>query len=87
MPHGMICSEISLANLPYRQNPAVTSQVDKVFVYVGQALETEMLHGQLGARVARAIQILLQSANVDPTPLLQQHFSPEGQAMIRRHFS
>ncbi|KAF3059560.1 Importin subunit beta-3 [Daldinia childiae] len=76
-----------LVELIEQQNPAVTSQVDKVFVYVGQALEAEMLHGQLGARVARAIQILLQSANVDPTPLLQQHFSPEGQQIIRRHFS
>lgn len=74
-------------NRSCRQNPAVTSQVDKVFVYVGQALEAEMLHGPLGARVARAIQILLQSANVDPTPLLQQNFSPEGQQIIRRHFS
>ncbi|KAK6953396.1 hypothetical protein Daesc_005700 [Daldinia eschscholtzii] len=76
-----------LVELIEQQNPAVTTQVDKVFVYVGQALEAEMLHGQLGARVARAIQILLQSANVDPTPLLQQHFSPEGQQIIRRHFS
>ncbi|KAI1646889.1 ARM repeat-containing protein [Daldinia loculata] len=76
-----------LVELIEQQNPAVTSQVDKVFVYVGQALEAEMLHGPLGARVARAIQILLQSANVDPTPLLQQNFSPEGQQIIRRHFS
>lgn len=58
-----------------------------MFVYVGQALEAEMLHGQLSARVARAIQILLQSAGVDPTPLMQQHFTPEGQQIIRRHFS
>lgn len=65
----------------------MTSQVDKVFVYVGQALEAEMLHGQLSARVARAVMILLQSANVDPAPLLQQHFSPEAQEIIRRHFS
>ncbi|KAI1100067.1 ARM repeat-containing protein [Jackrogersella minutella] len=76
-----------LVELIEQQHPAVTSQVDKVFVYVGQALEAEMLHGQLGARVARAIQILLQSANVDPTPLLQQHFTPEGQIIIRRYFS
>ncbi|CAJ2508844.1 Uu.00g138700.m01.CDS01 [Anthostomella pinea] len=76
-----------LVELIEQQNPAVTSQADKVFVYVGQALEAEMLHGQLGGRVARAIQILLQSAGVDPTPLLQQHFSPEGQQTIRRHFS
>lgn len=61
--------------------------MDKVFVYVGQALEAEMLHGQLSARVARAVRILLQSAGVDPTPLLQQHFTPEGQQAITRHFA
>ncbi|KAI0475178.1 ARM repeat-containing protein [Xylariaceae sp. FL0804] len=76
-----------LVELIEQQSPAVTSQVDKVFVYVAQALEAEMLHGQLGARVARAIQMLLQSAGMDPTPLLQQHFTPEGQQLIRRHFS
>ena len=65
----------------------MTSQVDKVFVYVAQALEADMLHGQLANRVARAVQILLQAANVDPLPLLQQHFTPQGQELIRRHFS
>lgn len=65
----------------------MTSQVDKVFVYVGQTLEAEMLHGQLAARVASAVQGLLVAANVDPTPLLQQHFQPAGQEIIRRHFT
>ncbi|KAI0165060.1 ARM repeat-containing protein [Hypoxylon sp. FL1284] len=76
-----------LVELVEQQHPAVTGQVDKVFVYVAQALEAEMLHGQLSARVTRAVQMLLQSANVDPTPLLQQHFTPEGQEIIKRHFS
>ena len=65
----------------------MTSQVDKVFVYVGQALGADMLHGQLASRVARAVQILLQAANVDPLPLLQQHFTPQAQEIIRQHFS
>ncbi|KAJ3579665.1 hypothetical protein NPX13_g898 [Xylaria arbuscula] len=76
-----------LVELIEQQNPAVTSQVDKVFVYVGQTLEAEMLHGQLAARVARAVQGLLVAANVDPMPLLQQHFQPAGQEIIRRHFT
>jgi importin-5 len=46
-----------------------------------------MLHGQLGSRVTRAVQMLLQSAGIDPTPLLQQNFSAEGQEIIKRHFS
>ena len=65
----------------------MTSQVDKVFVYVGQALGADMLHRQLASRVARAVQILLQAANVDPLPLLQQHFTPQAQEIIRQHFS
>ncbi|KAI0023927.1 ARM repeat-containing protein [Xylariomycetidae sp. FL0641] len=69
------------------QHPVVTSQVPKIFVYVAQGLEAEMLHGQLKARVARAIQMLIQSANVDPTPLLENNFTPEGQQIIRRCFS
>ncbi|OTA99321.1 hypothetical protein M426DRAFT_68063 [Hypoxylon sp. CI-4A] len=76
-----------LVELIQKQSPAVTSQAGKVFVYVGQALEAEMLHGSVAERVVQAVQILLQSAGVDPTPLLQQHFSPEGQLIIRRYFS
>ncbi|KAJ8131391.1 hypothetical protein O1611_g2236 [Lasiodiplodia mahajangana] len=76
-----------LVELIEQQNPAVTGQVPKIFVYVGQALEAEMLHGQLAARVATAVRALLVAANVDPTPLLQQNFSPTAQELIRRHFT
>ncbi|RYC60014.1 hypothetical protein CHU98_g6192 [Xylaria longipes] len=76
-----------LVELIEQQNPAVTSQIDKVFVYVGQTLETEMLHGQLAFRVATAVRSLLVAASVDPTPLLQQNFSPAAQEIIRRHFN
>ncbi|KXJ90626.1 armadillo-type protein [Microdochium bolleyi] len=75
-----------LTELVEQQNPAVTGQVDKVFVYIGQALEADMLHGQVATRLTAAIQALLQAANVDPSPLLQQHFSPEGQQAIRKYF-
>lgn len=46
-----------------------------------------MIHGQVAARVAAAVRALLVAANVDPTPLLQQHFSPAAQETIRRHFT
>lgn len=46
-----------------------------------------MIHGQLAARVTTAVRALLVAANVDPTPLLQQHFSPAAQDLIRRHFT
>ncbi|KAI2634576.1 armadillo-type protein [Xylaria nigripes] len=76
-----------LVELIEQQNPAVTSQVDKVFVYVGQTLEAEMLHVQLSARLAAAVRALLVAANVDPRPLLRRHFSPAAQELIRRHFT
>ncbi|KAI1261994.1 armadillo-type protein [Xylariaceae sp. FL1019] len=76
-----------LVELIQQQNPAVTSQIDKVFVYVGRALEAEMLHGTTATRVTSAVQTLLLAAKVDPTPLLQQHFSPAAQDLIRRHFA
>ncbi|KAI1810595.1 armadillo-type protein [Poronia punctata] len=76
-----------LVELIEQQNPAVTSQVDKIFVNVAQTLEADMIHGQLAARVATAVRALLVAANVDPTPLLQQHFSPAAQETIRRHFT
>ncbi|KAI1175298.1 armadillo-type protein [Nemania sp. FL0916] len=76
-----------LVELIEQQHPAVTGQIDKIFVYVGKAVEAEMLHGQLAVRVATAVRTLLIAANVDPTPLLQQHFSPAAQDIIRRHFT
>ncbi|KAI0205993.1 armadillo-type protein [Astrocystis sublimbata] len=76
-----------LVELIEQQHPAVAGQVDKIFVYVGKTLETEMLHGQLAVRVASAVRSLLVSTGVDPTPLLQQNFSDASQEIIRRHFT
>jgi importin-5 len=64
----------------------VLGQADKLFVYVGQALESEALQGQTASRVATAMKSLLAATNVDPTPLLQQ-FSPEAQQTIMGYFS
>ncbi|EOO01565.1 putative importin subunit beta-3 protein [Phaeoacremonium minimum UCRPA7] len=75
-----------LAELIDKQNPAVLSQPDKVFVYIAQGLEADALQGQTGQRVVAAAKLLLTASNVNPTPLLQQ-FSPESQARIMAYFS
>lgn len=62
------------------------NEASKLFVFVGQALETEALQGQTATRVAAATKTLLQTSNVDPTPLLQQ-FSPEAQQTIMGYFA
>ena len=62
------------------------NQASKLFVFTAQALEAETMQGQTASRVALAVKNLLQTAGVDPTPLLQQ-FSPEGQQTIMSYFS
>ncbi|KAH8887044.1 ARM repeat-containing protein [Thozetella sp. PMI_491] len=75
-----------LAELIDKQHPAITSQPQKVFVYVAQALESEALAGQTSSRVIQATKNLLQATNTDAGPLLQQ-FSPEAQHTIRAFFA
>jgi importin-5 len=62
------------------------SNASKIFVFIAQALEADTLQGQTASRVAAATKAMLATANVDPTPLLQQ-FSPEAQQTIMTHFS
>ena len=69
-----------------RQHPAVVSQAPKLFMFVAQALETEVLSGQTATRVAEAIKALLQVTGTDAGALLQQ-FGPETQQIIRGYFS
>lgn len=61
-------------------------QASKLFVLIAQALEAETLQGQTATRVAASTKTLLQTANVDPMPLLQQ-FSPESQKTIMGYFT
>ena len=56
-------------------------------MFVAQALESEALQGQTATRVAAATKELLQKANVDPTPQLEQQFGPEAQQVIKGYFS
>lgn len=62
------------------------NQAAKIFVFIAQAFETESLQGQTAHRVAQSAKALLQAANVDPLPLLQQ-FTPEAQRVIQGHFT
>jgi hypothetical protein len=62
------------------------NQASKLFVFIAQALEAETLQGQTASRVTAATKMLLTTANVDPTPLLQQ-FSQDSQRTIMGYFS
>ncbi|KAF4591475.1 importin beta-3 subunit [Ophiocordyceps camponoti-floridani] len=75
-----------LAELIDQRHPAVMNHGSKLFLFVAQALEAETLQGQTATRVAAATKMLLTSASVDPTPLLQQ-FSQDSQRTIMGYFS
>lgn len=65
----------------------VVGQADKIFVYVAQALEADMLGtGEVAQRVVTSTKALMQSSGVNAQSLLQQ-FSPEAQQTILRYFS
>lgn len=62
-------------------------QADKIFLYVAQALEADMLGtGEVAQKVVQATKTLMQQSGVDAQSLLQQ-FSPEAQQTITRYFS
>lgn len=77
--------DLYMTNTP-RQNPAVTSQPAKVFVFVAQALEAETLQGQTATRVVEATKTLLAAASLNPAQLLAQ-LSPETQAIVHAWFA
>lgn len=68
-----------------RQNPAVTSQPQKIFVLIAQALEAETLTGVTQPRIIAAAKHLLQVTSLDPAQLLLQ-LSPETQLTVRNYF-
>ncbi|ORY60708.1 armadillo-type protein [Pseudomassariella vexata] len=76
-----------LATLINQQIPAVMGQADKIFIFVAQALETEMLgSGEVAQKVVQATKALLQTTGVNAPTLLQQ-FPPESQQVIMRYFA
>jgi hypothetical protein len=68
-----------------RQNPAVTSQAPKIFVYIAQALEADTLQGETQNRIIAAAKFLLQATGLDPAQLLQQ-MPPETQQIVQTYF-
>lgn len=69
-----------------RQNPAVTSQPAKVFVFVAQALEGQTIQGQTANRVVEATKTLLAAASLNPAQLLTQ-LAPDTQAAVHAWFA
>ncbi|KAK8848678.1 putative beta karyopherin [Apiospora arundinis] len=75
-----------LVTLIESQNPAV-GQADKIFVYVAQAFEADMLgSGEVAQKVVQATKALMQAAGVNAQALLQR-FPPESQQNIMRYFN
>ncbi|KAL1886014.1 importin subunit beta-3 [Ceratocystis pirilliformis] len=74
-----------LAELMDKNNSAVTSRADQVFVWVAQALEADMLQGQSLARVVASTKTLCTAAGLNPAPLMAQ-FTAEAQTRIMAHF-
>ncbi|KAK8076185.1 armadillo-type protein [Apiospora phragmitis] len=75
-----------LVTLIESQNPAV-GQADKIFVYVAQAFEADMLgSGEVAQKVVQATKALMQAAGVNAQALLQ-HFPIESQQTIMRYFA
>lgn len=62
------------------------AQPAAVFVFVGQALEADVLGVQTAGRVVTATKMLLTQTSTDATSLLQQNFTPEAQQLIRGYF-
>lgn len=69
-----------------RQNTAVVSAADKVFVAIALALEAETLQGGTAQRVAAAANHLLQIAGTEPNRILAT-LTPETQQTVRRYFA
>ncbi|TGO47099.1 hypothetical protein BOTNAR_0545g00060 [Botryotinia narcissicola] len=69
-----------------KQNPAVTSQPAKVFVFVAQALAGQTLQGQTANRVVEATKALLAAASLNPAQLLAQ-LSSETQVKVHPWFA
>ncbi|ESZ96192.1 importin subunit beta-3 [Sclerotinia borealis F-4128] len=75
-----------LSQLIEQQNPAVTSQPAKIFVFVVQALEAETLQGQFANKIVEDTKNFLAAAGLNIAQLLAQ-LSPETQATVQAYFS
>ncbi|KAI9643529.1 importin subunit beta-3 [Ciborinia camelliae] len=75
-----------LTQLIEQQNPAVTTQTAKIFVFIVQALEAQTLQGPTANRAVEATKNLLASANMNAAQLLTQ-LSAETQAAAQAWFA
>lgn len=68
-----------------RQNPAIFSNVEKVFTYVVQALEAETIQGAVAARVVSSAKQLVAATGVNVDQAIA-NVRPENQVAVRSYF-
>lgn len=73
------------AETPHRSNPAVTQKAALVFQHIVQALESEMIQGQIANKVAASAKHLVAQTGLNAEQILQT-LTPEGQAAIKTYF-
>ncbi len=69
----------------HRSNPAVTQKAAQVFQYIVQALEAEMIQGQIATKVAASAKQLVGRTGINAEQILQS-LTPEGQATVKNYF-
>jgi importin-5 len=69
----------------YRSNPAVTQRAAVVFQHIVQALEAEMIQGQIANKVVASAKQLVAQTGINAEQILQT-LTPEGQAAVKIYF-
>jgi importin-5 len=72
-------------NQPHRSNPAVIQKAAQVFQHIVQALEAEMIQGQIATKVAASAKQLVAQTGINAEQILQT-LTPEGQAAVKVYF-
>jgi importin-5 len=68
-----------------RSNPAVTQKAAIIFQHIVQALEADMIQGQVASKVASSAKQLVAQTGINAEQIFQT-LSPEGQTAVRQHF-
>jgi importin-5 len=69
----------------HRSNPAITQKAAPVFQHIVQALEAEMIQGQIANKVASSAKQLVAQTGINAEQILQT-LTPEGQATVKTYF-
>jgi importin-5 len=69
----------------HRSNPAVIQKAAQAFQHIVQALEAEMIQGQIATKVAASAKQLVAQTGINAEQILQ-NLTPEGQATIKNYF-